>query len=304
MDEQRKIRQINDIKDEYEGVPIHRLVVMVGAADFFGKKSGQLRKDPYELFALLQFLQSIGANKDEERATLVLCFDSNYTEDTIKNDIHYANYKVFLKRGSSKVEGFVNDFIKDKDNNPDDYIHENWFGNVLFKYFRFDLVTSQPKFQNAKEIYNLMDKPLTKLSDECKPKEKTAFEALEQLCKEIPFEEYYLYNCAWIRGFMGFQNEATGKNLVTTQKQNRHFENMCEFLYIFQHLNKSAYLLTAEDMLAYTHLQQKQVGSLYITPLNSTTTFKKENWTRKKGGKSRKQKRSKKRSQSRKWRKV
>lgn len=128
-------------------------------------------------------------------------------------------------------------------------------------------------------------------------------EALQRLCTEIPSQEYYLYNCAWIGGFAGFMNETSGKILGTSAKQNRHFENMCELLYIFQNLQKPAYLLTAPDMLAYTHEKQKQVGSLYVTPLDSTTIFKKENWSTK-GGKSRKQKRSKKVSKSRKWRRA
>jgi hypothetical protein len=306
MNEESKIKQIIDIKSDLEEFPAHRLVIMLGAADFFWKVQG-MRNNPYELVALLEFLASIGANKEEEKGTLVLCFDSNYRKDTIDNDIFYANKNIFNKRKSGKypnLEGFINNFKRDENDNPDNYMSGRYYGTVLFKYFYFDLVTSQNKFQNAKSLYNLMNQPLTTVSKECKPKENTAFQALEKICSELDFDEYYLYNCAWIRGFRGFQNETTGQILGTTAKQNRHFENMCELLYIFQHLQKPAYLLTEPDMLAYTHENQKQVGSLYLTPLNSTTKFIKENWSTKKGGKSRKQKRSKKASKSRKWRKA
>lgn len=299
MTDARKIKQLNEKKDEFKDASPYRLVLMVGAADFFHTKHGRsLRSNSYELLALVHFLEKIGAVNptEEDQETLVCCFDSNYTYETIKNDIKNVN-KVLFEKHKAAYRRF-----EDFEVSPDALNTIN-YGNVFFEYFLFDLETSQKKFQNVREIYSLMNQPLTKLSDECKPKENTAMQALQKLCTEIPFQEYYLYNCAWIGGFTGFADETTGEILGTSAKQNRHFENMCELLYIFQHLQKPAYLLTAPDMLAYTHKNQKQVGSLYVTPLNSTTKFIKENWSTKKGGKSRKLKKSKKVSKSRKWRK-
>jgi hypothetical protein len=286
-----------------QGIITKRLVIMVGAADFFGKRDGRLRANPYELIALVNYLKSINAHQpaDENEVTEVLAFDSNYTTESIYNDQRNLNWSIYLSR---KGKGLTKDtYEEDIDENPNEYLQGGNLGNIFFHFNFFDLDTRYKKFTNELKYYPYLNGKTTvkTMADQCVPQEGSVMKEFQDLIKQVSFQEYYLYNCAWIGGTVMIVN-TNGKVRGSTAKQNRHYELMCELLYIFQNLGKPAYLLTAKDMSVYEHTG-KIVGaphnSLNVTPLNATTLFKKEEWRMLKGG-TRKVRKTRKRKHSRK----
>lgn len=286
-----------------QGLITKRLVIMVGGADFFGKLDGRLRKDPYELIALVKYLKSIKAHDptDENEITEVLAFDSNYTMSSIQNDEDQLNLSIYLDR---KQKGLTKkNFDIDFDENAREYLQGGNIGNIFFHYNFFDLSTRYKDFSAGLKYYSYLNGKTTvkTMADQCVPQEGSVMKELQNLITQVPFQEYYLYNCAWIGGTLIFRN-ANQKLRVSTEKQNRHYELMCELLYIFQNVGKPAYLLTAKDMSVFTHAEKIVGGpynSLNVTPLNATTLFKKEEWRVAKGG-TRKVRKTRKRKHSRK----
>lgn len=298
--------QIEESKQELKGIfepPIvpKRLVLMVGGADFFQKGK---RQDPYELIALVKYLKSINAHTptDENEVTQVLAFDSAYTFESIQNDKEKLNVSIYQER---KRVGLANNYFDDDMNdNSSEYLISGSIGNILFSFNSYNLLTKYKLFAEQLAYYPYLNgaTPVKIMADQCVPQEGSVMKVIQEICTEIPFQEYYLYNCAWIGGTVMIVDKKNGKIKGSTAKQNRHYELMCELLNIFQNLGKPAYLLTAKDMSVYEHTG-KIVGaphnSLNVTPLNATTLFKKEEWRMLKGG-TRKVRKTRKRKHSRK----
>lgn len=267
----------NDLKTH--GTIPARLILMIGGADFFEKGK---RTNPYELLALVNYLNDIQANNpaDENEFTYVLAFDPAYTDQSIKNDAGHVNQSIYSQR---KEKGLTKESIDDDiGEHMDEYIVGTSFGNVLFNFYAFELPTRYRSVSVEETYYPYLNgkTPVTTMADQCIPQEGSVMKAIQELCMELPFHTYYLYNCAWIGGFHNVRN-ASGTTRGTTAKRNRHYESMCELLYIFQHLGKPSYLLTAKPMSVFKH-PRKILGStpnsLNLTPLNETTQFKEEVW--------------------------
>lgn len=293
----REIAKLKDIQKEIEeesqsdDVRLQRLIIMVGAADFFGKGT---REKPYELLALCNFLQNIDAvkyknNDPIDRITHVLAFDKAYTNENIQNDVFQVNRYIHSKRHISK------NLTQDKEENPEFYFTSpHKLGDrVEFHYIYENLETSYDKYKDPKVLNNLRETSVKAMAQECVPKANTLFETLANLLNEVHFDEYYLYNCAWIGGWKGYV-DPYGVVKGSTEKQNRHFENMCELLHIVQNLEKPVYILSQPEMSVFEHSKKETLGKEYPLiriPLNATTTFSK-----KRGGKrkTRKQKKTRK----------
>ena len=330
----------------------HKLIVMVGGADFFHitRQGLKMRTNPYELSSLVTFLQqeiytSEKKEKKEDIIYHILCFDSYYTVDTVRNDIEQANRYIYMEKFKRHfineqdlkelTYGYLDDFLHIEDiyDLYDYYADDNIEGvarlwhesekNIFiaqFTFIKMNLETSYPTLKNNLGRLFEFSKGETLLkttAEECVPKENSTMKALQILCQTIPFQEYYLYNCAWIKGTQ-FYKTNNGKIYKPPEKTNRYFELLCELLYIFLHTGKPSYLLSAQDMNVFSHKNQMILSKnevdyykrhitdyatpLNIIPLNDTTLFKKEEWvnTTKKGG-TRKQK--KKARKTRRWHK-
>ncbi len=287
---------LEDIKSEFlemhsNGGKMKRLVVMIGGADFF-QQGG--RTDPYELIALVKYLKSINAHtpSDDAEITEVLAFDEAYTYKSKHNDIAQLNKSIYNER---KLNGVTKEsFSSDVSTYPNEYLQEGLLGAVHFQFIAWNLATKYKEMASPQTFYPFLNgkTSVKTMADQCVPKEGSLMKAIQEICTEVPFEEFYLYNCAWIHGTQFYRNNTTGKIKVGTAKQNRLFENMCELLYIFQRTGKPTYLLTAKDMSVFEHPAKKKglpYNSLNATPLNDTTMFIKEEWANSKikmGGKS------------------
>ena len=315
-------------RDQFDtlGNPIqHRLIIMTGGADFFGPKIKSLRKNPYELDSLVEYLKDkFTTNLYQTLTYHILCFDENYTTETVGNDILNVNRLIFNKYYKQPLNRsldesalelsigqgvrYMDDFMPyDSLETVPAVVRGAVYENALFVFVKMNLETDYKDFAKTfpKEIYWNGETLVKTMADSCVPEEGSVMKALETLCTELPFHEYLLYNCAWIKGARYYINKNTGRHYANKGKQNRHFELMCELLNIFMNLGKPAYLLTAKDMNTFVHTnQQKPLRDdfLNVTPLNETTKFKREEWiaisttggTRKKARKTRKTKHSRK----------
>lgn len=257
-----------------------RLILMIGGADFFSKGK---RDNPYELKALVQFLKDINAihPSNENEITMVIGFDESYEYDGGENDVNLLNLSIYEERKENKLtqDSFENDMY----NNGSEYLINGMLGNVFFDFKIYNLPTRKKNVQSTQKWYPYLNGKTTvkTMADQCIPEKGSIMKLIQDFCVEASFQENYLYNCAWIDGTNAYTNNATKKIKIYKGKQNRHYENMCELLYIFQNLGRPAYLLLPKDMNVFNH-PKKKIGlgydSLNVAPLNDTTLFKKEEW--------------------------
>ncbi len=294
------------------------IIMIGAADFLYGKNAnakGAINTHSNELVNLVTYLKSIKAHKPDNpnEMTIVLAFDEAYNNQSIDDDFNNLNKLIFQQRtGNSsafELSQLYNDnsFKEDYDANIEEYalptfrlnepikeIYDYYYkedypkrinegfstcriGNIYFQHHFFNFQTKYKK-KSPNDLYKLRDKAITSLGDECKPKPHSDFEKLQNFCERTPFEEYYLYNCVWVGGSDMFHLNNNSMMISSNPVHNRYLELGCEFLYIFTHLTKPSFLLTFGNLHTFNHTNEKKVGNLFITPVNSTTTFKNNSW--------------------------
>lgn len=354
MSEQFYIKSIDTSRDFYKQLfsdsknKPARLIIMIGGAAY---KQSHGTKDfvAEDLLRLTLYLKEIGAHKKKEDEdtnpiTVVLCFDELYGKEHTADDIDLVNKAIYEDRfynGKTKkfLEGISNSNIED---NYTEYITTNSYYNsglfnentqeliqnkdqgvrvlgdlVFIDRFYFNL-TTQYLEKKDELVYNHLGKPVSEMAAKCVPKSNTAFASLKEFCETIDFQEYYIYNRAWVGGGLFFQKDQMIYKSPSTV-HNVYFETMCELLYIIQGLHKPSFFLTSGYTDVVNHKDKKtksfeieisqktrdnnhkpryyanysyrykqsypsrSIGkiklNINIVPFDETTSFKKEKWS-------------------------
>ena len=302
---------LSNIYEIVNGISLKRLIVMIGAANYFSGSQatpiGGIYTHQDELRSLVFYLKSINAHKpsDSNEITYVLAFDKAYTPENIKEDFEDLNKIMYTNRNKNRTSI---PFEKDFEENIDEYAFPDYqpvltepaknnlqntvnrsqygvkgvswtyrIGNILFQFFPLNLESS--KKISTKELFLMQNKSIIPFGDECKPKANSFFDLLEKYCNKFPFEEYFLYNCAWIGTNSIHINNLTKKAWKRKMPyENVFLELVCEFIYIFSRLKKPSFLLTSNILHGFIHKNEKVSHGLFITPLNDTTKYMKNVW--------------------------